>query len=197
MKKEVSIVLVDSRHYRVIAQENWGLTKEQMKGKHVHHRIAQSDGGTDDPSNLYVCSPSFHRWVWHSGEEFVEAASRGGRLGGLKGGKRIAEERIGICSPEYLRSEKKREASRKAGRAGRGVKKPGSGPRPHSIEVILPNGQFLTFQSREEVCNFYDLSPSTLSYYLRQSCTLTKGKYRGYTFRFKGGWRRFDTKNNG
>ena len=77
MEKNVSIVKVDKRHYRVIARENWGLTREQMKGKHVHHRIKRSDGGTDDPTNLYVCSPSFHRWGWHDGEEFIEWAERG------------------------------------------------------------------------------------------------------------------------
>ena len=77
MDKSVSIVRVDTRHYRTIARENWGLTKEQMKGKHVHHRIRVSEGGTNDPSNLYVCSPSFHRWCWHDGEEFVEWANEG------------------------------------------------------------------------------------------------------------------------
>jgi hypothetical protein len=77
MNKNVSIVCVDSRPYRKIAQENWGLTDEQMKGKHVHHRVAESEGGTNDPSNLYVCSPSFHRWGWHEGEEWIEWAERG------------------------------------------------------------------------------------------------------------------------
>jgi hypothetical protein len=77
MEKNVSIVRVDTRHYRTIARENWGLTKEQMRGKHVHHRVRVSDGGTNDPSNLYVCSPSFHRWCWHDGEEFVEWAGQG------------------------------------------------------------------------------------------------------------------------
>jgi hypothetical protein len=38
-----------------------------MVGMHVHHRIPVSKGGTNDPSNLYVCSPWFHREVWHSG----------------------------------------------------------------------------------------------------------------------------------
>lgn len=77
MDKNVSIVLVDTRPYRKIAQENWGLTNKQMGGKHVHHRIAQSDGGTNDPSNLYVCSPSFHRWGWHEGKEWIEWADKG------------------------------------------------------------------------------------------------------------------------
>jgi hypothetical protein len=87
MDKEVSIVKVDRRHYRVIARENWGLTREQMKGKHVHHRIKRSDGGTNDPSNLYVCSEWFHDKVWHAGEGgFAGCASAAGRKGGKVGG---------------------------------------------------------------------------------------------------------------
>jgi hypothetical protein len=80
MDKNVSIVKVDKRHYRVIAQENWGLTKAQMKDKHVHHRIRRSDGGTNDPSNLYVCSPHYHDVVWHGGTGgFIGLASEGGK----------------------------------------------------------------------------------------------------------------------
>ena len=78
MDKSLSIVPVDNRNHRVIAQENWGLTKEQMKGKHVHHRIKRSDGGTNDPSNLYVCSEWFHNNVWHSSEDYLEWARKGG-----------------------------------------------------------------------------------------------------------------------
>jgi hypothetical protein len=37
-----------------------------MKGMHVHHRVKRSDGGTNDPTNLYVCSEWFHNNVWHS-----------------------------------------------------------------------------------------------------------------------------------
>jgi hypothetical protein len=85
MDKNVSIVKVDKRHYRVIAQENWGLTKEQMKGNHVHHRIRRSDGGTNDPSNLYVCSPLYHDVVWHGGTGgFIGLAAEGGRIGGQR-----------------------------------------------------------------------------------------------------------------
>jgi hypothetical protein len=60
-----SIVKVDSRPYRKIAQDNWSLTDEQMKGMHVHHRYPVSKGGTNDASNLFVCSPWFHAYVWH------------------------------------------------------------------------------------------------------------------------------------
>ena len=59
------IIKVDLRHYRKIAQENWNLNDDQMRGRHVHHRIPQSEGGTNDPSNLYVCSPEYHATVWH------------------------------------------------------------------------------------------------------------------------------------
>jgi hypothetical protein len=84
MDKNVSIVKVDKRHYRVIARENWGLTKEQMRGKHVHHRIKRSEGGTNDPSNLYVCSEWYHDKVWHSEDNgFTGCASKGGKKGGL------------------------------------------------------------------------------------------------------------------
>lgn len=81
MENNVSLVPVDKRHYRKIAQQNWGLTNEQMKGMHVHHRIPVSQGGTNDASNLYICSPSFHRWIWHVGEEWIEWAMEGSRRG--------------------------------------------------------------------------------------------------------------------
>jgi len=79
-----AIVKVDNRPYRTIAQDHWGLTDEQMKGMHVHHRIPRCKGGTNDPSNLYVCSPWFHAHVWHKYGQYpaiaprawVEAASR-------------------------------------------------------------------------------------------------------------------------
>lgn len=66
-------------HYRRTAQLNWGLTDEQMKGMHVHHRIPRSKGGTDAPENLYVCSPSFHTEIWHDGDQFTLWAALGGR----------------------------------------------------------------------------------------------------------------------
>ena len=111
MKKDLSIVKVDTRHYRTIAMENWGLTREQMRGMHVHHRKKRSEGGTNDPTNLYVCSEWFHDNVWHEGEGgFAGLASRGasaahakkgedgkselavraGGLGGAKSGRRSA-----------------------------------------------------------------------------------------------------------
>jgi hypothetical protein len=82
-----SLILVDNRPYRKIAQDNWGLTSEQMRGMHVHHRIPVSEGGTNDPSNLYVCSPYFHKHVWHDGQEWIDWASSAGSLGGAVSGK--------------------------------------------------------------------------------------------------------------
>lgn len=79
MEKHLSVVKLETRPHRVVAQENWGLTNEQMKGMEVHHRVPVSEGGTNDPSNLFVCSPSMHRWGWHDGDRgFGEWAHRGG-----------------------------------------------------------------------------------------------------------------------
>jgi hypothetical protein len=103
-KKNGSIVKVDHRPYRIIAQENWGLSDEQMKGMHVHHRIPLSKGGTNDPSNLYVCSPSMHAWVWHKGlfaiiTDASKIAQLGGLAGGKKGGNTTKERGTGIFAP--------------------------------------------------------------------------------------------------
>lgn len=79
----MDLVLQPRGHYREIARLNWGLTKEQMKGMHVHHRIPRSKGGTNDPTNLYVCSPWFHSHVWHAEDgiqpHYIAAAAKGGR----------------------------------------------------------------------------------------------------------------------
>ena len=100
MDKNVSIVKVDKRPYRTIARENWGLTREQMKGTHVHHRIPRSEGGTNDPSNLYVCSPWFHDVIWHGGSGgFIGMAAKGGREGGIKGNKTNRKNKTAVYDP--------------------------------------------------------------------------------------------------
>jgi hypothetical protein len=81
-----TLVVTPKGKYRKIAQQNWGLTDEQMIGMHVHHRIPRSQGGTDDPSNLYVCSPWFHSYVWHGNDAhypLVRWCSDNGQKGGL------------------------------------------------------------------------------------------------------------------
>ena len=124
MEKSSSIVVVDKRNYRAIAQENWGLTREQMKGMHVHHRTPRSEGGTNDAANLYVCSPSFHRLVWHEGEFFIEQASEGGRTSGSNNVK----QKLGIHSEEWLGSDERLEANAKGGReSGRANARLGKG----------------------------------------------------------------------
>ncbi len=97
---ELSLVRVDPRPYRIIAQENWGLTRDQMKGMHVHHRIPRSKGGTNDPSNLYVCSSWYHENVWHFSQlGFVGIASEGGKIGGKIGGPKLQSHQKGIFDP--------------------------------------------------------------------------------------------------
>jgi hypothetical protein len=124
-----ALVKIDKRSYRQIAKENWGLTDEQMKGMHVHHRLPRSKGGTNDPSNLYVCSAWFHKHIWHSGEEWIDWAEKGGRKGaqvtrqkwlngefktgfelstvsqqaerGRKGGATNRDRKLGVCSEDF------------------------------------------------------------------------------------------------
>lgn len=108
---------VDQRHHRVIAQEYWGLTDEQMKGMHVHHRIPRSKGGANDPSNLYVCSPWYHSKVWHAEDGFnslIPFAREGGRKGGLKTciGPVSYQKKFGIFG---LDSKSKKDAEIKGG----------------------------------------------------------------------------------
>lgn len=109
MDKNVSIVRVDSRHYRAIARDNWGLTKEQMRGKHVHHRVKRSDGGTNDPSNLYVCSEWFHDNIWHANDNgftgIALAASRKAHKERDESGKSL----LGKKNAERMHSEKNEE----------------------------------------------------------------------------------------
>ena len=80
-----AIVKLPKGKYRRIAQNHWGLTDKQMEGMHVHHRVPRSQGGTNDPSNLYVCSPWFHGHVWHDDSYFTAQAAEGGRIGGARG----------------------------------------------------------------------------------------------------------------
>jgi hypothetical protein len=111
-----AIVKLPTEHHRRVAQKHWGLTDGQMKGMHVHHRIHRQHGGTNDPSNLYVCSAWFHAFVWHNeGRDFILAAAKGNTnskaqiAGRIKGQKHPA-------------SKKQKEAVRKTGLANRGRK---------------------------------------------------------------------------
>ena len=116
-----ALVLQTTSPYRTIAQKHWGLTNEQMKGMHVHHRVPQSLGGTNDPSNLYVCSPWFHANVWHDNSYFIEQAAIAGSLntpsqmeGRARGGGHPANQRT-------------KDAVRQTGLNNRGKKYPRNG----------------------------------------------------------------------
>ena len=115
-----AIVKVDTRNYRKIAQENWGLTKQQMEGMHVHHRIPVSEGGTNDPSNLYVCSPWFHAYVWHNGDQFTLWASVGGKTSSPTKTKKLVEtgKRVGNLPNSELQKKTVKETGLKRKESG-------------------------------------------------------------------------------
>ena len=116
-----SIVLIPKKPYRKIAQENWGLSDDQMKGMHVHHRIPRSKGGTDAPENLYVCSPSFHQEIWHNGRyRQIVKANDAAVSGGLTNVSIHQERKTGWYSPEsHEKSNKTRTLNGSLSRAGK------------------------------------------------------------------------------
>jgi hypothetical protein len=160
-----ALVKVDTRPYRQIAQENWGLTDEQMIGMHVHHRYPVSRGGTNDASNLYVCSPSFHYHGWHGGGQLkmIETATANGRKGAALGGKRVWELGVGIAALDHsakarrlyaegkglaaITPEQRVEYSKRAGaKSGQLHKQNGTGvcgiaPEEHSKRMSSTNQQ--------------------------------------------------------
>ena len=80
MDKNVSIVLSKTtKNYRKIAQENWGLSDEQMVNMDVHHFPPVSEGGRNIPEHLYVCSSYVHTYWWHNEDQFVLWARRGAK----------------------------------------------------------------------------------------------------------------------
>jgi len=133
MDKSLSIVLSpEVKNYRKVAQSHWGLTDDQMKGKHVHHHPPVSDGGRNVPEHLYVCSPSMHSHGWHNGEYFIEQANIGAAKGARKGGLsvplearvrggltqgyRSLEEGTGLFAPGSVTKETCAEGGRIGGR---------------------------------------------------------------------------------
>jgi hypothetical protein len=154
-----SIVKVDTRNYRKIAQENWGLSKEQMRGMHVHHRIRRCDGGTNDPSNLYVCSPSFHKWVWHDGEEFIEWSSAAGKKSHLE------KDALGRSARAVRNISKVHSKRDEKGRSVNGVKaaekihadKTEEGKSRHAIKMGLRGGKSLHAEKDESGKSLHNL----------------------------------------
>jgi hypothetical protein len=81
-----------------------------MKGMHVHHRIPRSQGGTNDPSNLYVCSVWFHKNVWHAEDGYSSLI-----VYAKEGGEKAYRERKGIHG---MSLEEKSAAGAAGGNAG-------------------------------------------------------------------------------
>jgi hypothetical protein len=135
MKKEVSIVLSpESKNFRKLAQEWFGLSDEQMKGRHVHHNPPRHQGGRNIPEHLFVYDESLHAEVHR--DDFVLWASRGGKLGGKAGsrekkrkhGEKCRDEGIGFFSPG-VSPDQRRKWNVEAG-------KKGAAAQPHEIRVL-------------------------------------------------------------
>ena len=151
MDRNLSIVTVDKRHYRQIAQDNWGLTCRQMEGMHVHHRIPRSKGGTNDPSNLYVCSPWFHRHVWHDGEAWIEWALKGSRAA-VKVNRYKRKN-----DPEWANREKTRNSinGRKMHEKGKGTPEYSETQRLKSLKATVSKRGHWTREEYDLVWNLF------------------------------------------
>ena len=159
-----TLVLQTTSPYRTIAQKHWGLTKEQMKGMHVHHRIPQSEGGTNDPSNLYVCSPWFHYNVWHNGANSLKitlAASCGGKANTLaqkQQRQRVAQSMYDAAA--NLRGRIKSIETRRT---------------PLKLTCISTREEFY-FSSQAEACKAFKLSKGCLNGVLNGN----RAKHKGF-----------------
>ena len=168
-----ALVLQTTSPYRTIAQKHWGLTKEQMKGMHVHHRIPQSEGGTNDPSNLYVCSPWFHANVWHDQSYWIETQALACSMGGKA--NTIAQQKAREIGQNMPASAKQKAAAHVSclklhanGATQRG--------RLRSAEVnstpikltCISTGEEFYFSSQLNACKALKISPGNL-------CSVLKG----------------------
>lgn len=191
-----AIVKLPTGNYRKIAQRNWGLTDEQMVGMHVHHRIPVSEGGTNDPSNLYVCSPSCHA-VWHERvvhPNLIAKAKQGGHTQGRNnvesghlqrvsrlGGKKCAELGVGAHNPEArkrggqnsasLNTPKQQEARKRSGKLWGEY---------HFTSVTLlhiETGETHYFEKCEDACKALNLNKSCLSLVMHGH----RKHHKGYT----------------
>ena len=131
MNRETSLVLSSEHYdYRRVAQLNWGLSDEQMMGKHVHHHPPRSEGGRNIPEHLYVCSPEMHEQGWHRCKEFPKLASEGGRLSAITR-RRKAEELKKLPKEEQKRLKEERRIKREDRKKFKG-RKTKFGPRNSS-----------------------------------------------------------------
>jgi hypothetical protein len=167
-----ALVLLPKGSHREIAQKNWGLTNEQMKGMHVHHRIPRSKGGTDAPENLYVCSPWFHQEVWHQGRyKQIVGANSAAAAGGLTNKAIHQEAKTGYYSEEsHRKSSRTRTENGSLSRAGRaGGKISGSRRSKKQMgEIGVLGGLALASQRWQCTVTGYISTPAGLSNYQKK-----------------------------
>lgn len=167
-----SLVLLPRGDYRQIAQINWGLTDEQMKGMHVHHRIPRSQGGSNAPENLYVCSPWFHQEIWHQGR-YRQIVGAGGAavLGGLTNKTIHQDSKTGYYSEESHRKSNRTRTENgslsKAGRAG-GKVSGSKRSREEMGRIGVLGGQALASQRWQCTVTGYVSTPAGLSNYQKK-----------------------------
>lgn len=185
--------MIPKGSYRKIAQRNWNLTDEQMVGMHVHHRVPVSEGGTNDPANLYVCSPSCHS-MWHGKAYYTFKAAAGGRTQGRNnvenghlqrvshlGGKKCAELGVGAHDPEARKRGGKNVHKKHPGHASRigkigGVK----GGEACFISITLlhiETGETYHFEKCEDACKALNLNKGNLSSVMHGK----RKQHKGYT----------------
>jgi hypothetical protein len=93
--------------YRIKFQKFMGLTDEQMKGKHVHHK--DGNRNNHDLSNLELLTPEEHAKIHE--HEFIKWAQKGAELGNLSFKKRLKEK--GPTEKELKHREWNRERCKK------------------------------------------------------------------------------------
>ena len=72
-------------------------------------------GGSNDPTNLYVCSPWFHAYVWHNGSDFTYWASKGGtRSLGQKRSEQARKNMSEAAKRRYQNLAERQAAARRA-----------------------------------------------------------------------------------
>jgi hypothetical protein len=141
---------------RNIARKNWGLTKEQMCGMHVHHFPPRCEGGKDIPEHLYVCSPEMHHTGWHNEAWFTKNLM-----------KAVAHNTGRKQSKE---TQEKKRAKLKGRRFGNNI--PGSSNDQFNKKVMVDG---VIYKSQRDAAAALNISEQCFYYRLKHW-----GKERGY-----------------
>lgn len=188
MEREVSIILSrEDANYRKLAKSHYGLTEEQMEGKHVHHNPPRYLGGRNVPEHLYVYSIENHEWV-HSGDPFVSASSKGSVLGGSantplqKESRRRVGRENGKRNSHHL-DKYRSENGKKWGEANKENLRGYAGSNKKAVEVTnLKTGEKTYWESAREAARNLGLCQSHLSRTAREP----KRQHKGYRARYIG-----------